>query len=126
MKHAANAFAVTAPPPIPAFRTDDLVRALVANELDAIRDRLEDVGAELCMTPAVVTSHLESLQGIDELAQRSQNLALLLRADEMEGAIDAITLESLRNRLLDAVANYLAALAERGDSAHQDDPWTTI
>ncbi len=119
MIHDTQSFAA----PGAVFHADDMVRALVANELDALRAKLEDVGVELCLNADVAARHGPSLQGIDELAQRSQNLAMVLRADAMEGAIEAITLESLKERLLDAVTVYLAELAEREDRAN---PWTPV
>lgn len=86
---------------------NEVVRALVANELERIREVLEQFGMQLCANLEVVQQHGDVLQGIDELAQRNENLARLLRAPAMEPAIDTISLESLRNRLLDGVANYL-------------------
>jgi predicted nucleic acid-binding protein len=89
-------------------RANEMVRALIANELDVIREILEDVGIELCTNPVIVQEYTEILQKVDELAQRNENLAKLLRATAMEPAIDTITLDSLKNRLLDAVTGYLA------------------
>lgn len=89
-------------------RANEVVGALIANELDAVRDALEHIGMHLCSDIAIVQQYGELLQSLDELAQRNENLARLLRAPAMESAIDTISLESLRNRLLDGVAQYLA------------------
>lgn len=89
-------------------RANDVVRALIANELDSIREVLEQFGMQLCANLEVVQQFGEVLQGIDELAQRNENLARLLRVPAMEPALDTISLESLRNRLLDGVADHLA------------------
>lgn len=90
---------------------DDMILALVAGELDSIRGSLEDVAAAFCGDTRIVQMHGELLQSIDELAQRHENLARLLRTRPMEGAIDMITLESLRNRMLDGVTDQLAQTA---------------
>ncbi len=94
-----------------------LICALIAKELDVIRGKLEDMGENLCNEPIFVTQYCDTLQSIDELSQRHENLARLLRSDDMEAAIDSITLESLRNRLLDAATSQLALIGERSDGA---------
>lgn len=96
---------------IPEVEVDDLILGLVAGELDAVRNALEDVAAQFCSDIRIVQAHGALLQSIDELAQRHENLARLLRADPMEGAIDTITLESLKNRMLDGVTEQLARAA---------------
>lgn len=112
------AFDRTAHPPADsALSINALICALVARELDVIRGKLEDMGANLCNEPIFVTQYCDTLQAIDELSQRHENLARLLRSADMEAAIDSITLESLRNRLLDAATSQLAMLGERSDGA---------
>ena len=83
---------------------DHMVRALIADELEAIREVLEEVGMHLCIDPVMIERYSMVLQGIDELAQRNENLARILRAGAMEPAIQSVSLESLRSRLLDGVA----------------------
>lgn len=83
---------------------DVLMRAIIADELDRIRDLLEDMGVELCGNPQVVRAHLAALQTIDEICQRNENLARTLRAEDMAAEADTITLESLRARLQGAMA----------------------
>ncbi len=78
---------------------DLLVRRQIADELDRIRDTLEELGVELCGDPLIVRGHFNVLQKIDELCQRNQNLARTLRADDMVAACGRITLESLRSRM---------------------------
>ncbi|MFT3966762.1 MAG: hypothetical protein QM690_12865 [Sphingobium sp.] len=90
---------------------DALILTLIAGELDVIRHALEDVASQFCSDVRIVQTHGELLQSIDELAQRHENIARLLRTRPMEGAIDAITLESLRNRMLDGVTDQLAQTA---------------
>ncbi len=94
--------------------TDQMVRALIADELDRIRDMLEEMGVQLCGDPEVVRSHLAALQTIDELCQRNENLARTLRADDMIAESSTITLESLRMRLQSAVAQQRAPSNDLG------------
>lgn len=92
-------------------QVDSMILTLIASELDSIRGALEEVAAQFCSDIRIVQTHGELLQSIDELAQRHENIARLLRTRPMEGAIDAITLESLRNRMLDGVTDQLAQTA---------------
>lgn len=92
-------------------QVDSMILTLIAGELDGIRGALEEVAAQFCSDIRIVQTHGELLQSIDELAQRHENIARLLRTRPMEGAIDAITLESLRNRMLDGVTDQLAQTA---------------
>jgi hypothetical protein len=89
-------------------RIDEMILGVIAAELDLLRGAMEDVASALCSDVRIVQAHGELLQSIDELAQRNENLARVMRARPMEGAIDAITLESLRNRMLDGVTDRLA------------------
>lgn len=100
------------PPPCGStLQVDDLILTLVAGELDAIRGALEDVAAAFCSDIRIVQMHGELLQSIDELAQRHENIARMLRTRPMEDAIYLITLESLRTRMLDGVTDQLALKA---------------
>ena len=108
-----------------AARANEVVAALVANELDAVRNALEDIGMHLCSDMAILQQYGELLQGLDELAQRNENLARLLRSSAMEPAIDAISLESLRNRLLNGVAQYLAQYPDDPMAGAQGD-WVPV
>ncbi len=102
------------PPPCGSTaQVDNLILGLVAGELDSIRGALEDVAAAFCSDIRIVQMHGELLQSIDELAQRHENIARMLRTRPMESAIDMITLESLRNRMLDGVTDQLAQTAGR-------------
>ncbi|MCE7797445.1 hypothetical protein LWE61_12860 [Sphingobium sufflavum] len=103
-------------------QVDDLILSLVAGELDIIRGALEEVAAAFCSDIRIVQTHGELLQSIDELAQRHENIARLLRSRPMEGAIDMITLESLRNRMLDGVTDQLARMA----GADEQTIWTSF
>lgn len=80
------------------------IRAVIAQELEGIAVILEAIGEQLCGDPQIVKMHLAALQSIDELCQRHQNLARTLRAEDMESAVNGITLDSLRARLVAALA----------------------
>ncbi|MBB5987072.1 hypothetical protein [Sphingobium lignivorans] len=90
------------------------MRGLIADELDRIRLVIEDFGVQLCGDPVVVRSHFSVLQAIDELCQRHENLARMLRSDDMVRETAGITLESLRARLS-------ARLADARDDIHRPD-----
>jgi len=89
-----------------AVPSDALVRALIADELDCIRLVLEEMGVQLCADPAVVCSHLVALQRIDELCQRHENLARILRAEDAAAEAAGVTLEALRVRLQPALERH--------------------
>ena len=101
------------------------VCALVAAELDAIRRKLEDMGIELSDEPVFVKNFCDTLQAIDELSQRHENLAKLLRAPDMEAAIDSISLESLRNRMLDGVTGHVAELVIKAEASESVN-WNSV
>ncbi|MBN8831153.1 MAG: hypothetical protein J0G94_11175, partial [Sphingomonadales bacterium] len=67
------------------------------------------MGVELCGNPEIVRAHLGALQTIDEICQRNENLARILRAEDMFAEADTITLESLRARMQRAIARRRAA-----------------
>jgi hypothetical protein len=90
---------------------DMLMRSVIADELDRIRQVLEDMGVGLCGDPQIVRSHMEALQTIDELCQRNENLARTLRAPDMAAAVPRITLDTLRRRLHAAFSGQDAAPA---------------
>lgn len=98
---------------------DDVMRAIVAEELDRMREFIEDLGIRLCIDPVMVQQHSEVLQGLDELSQRNENLAAVLRASDMAGAVNRITLGTLRDRLGDA----LEAISMGGE---KPDVWVQI
>lgn len=80
------------------------IRALISQELAGIAAILETIGDELCSDPHVVRMHISALQSIDELCQRHHNLGRMLSAKDMESAVNDITLESLRVRMVAAIA----------------------
>ena len=75
------------------------LRVMIARELAAIATALETIGEQLCSDPNIVAMHFSALQAIDELCQRHDNIGRILCAEDMEAAVNGITLESLRVRL---------------------------
>jgi len=100
---------------------DNIVRALIADELDRIRTVLEDMGMQLCGDQEIVRSHMNVLQSIDEVCQRNENLARTLRSPDMIAEAHAITLETLRVRLQDGIFERLAERAVRDPV--EDEAW---
>lgn len=100
-----------APPPPEAKLPDGVVRSLIADELDRIRQLLEDMGLQLCGDPEIVRSHMNVLQSIDEICQRHENLGRTLRAGDMVAEARTITLETLRVRLQDEILERLTERA---------------
>jgi|EndMetStandDraft_4_1072995.scaffolds.fasta_scaffold121969_2 hypothetical protein len=101
---------------------DGVMRALIADELERIRQVLEDMGLQLCADPEIVRSHMNALQAIDEVCQRHENLARTLRAPDMVSEAGTITLETLRLRLQDDILERLAERTVSNDPA-ADETW---
>lgn len=111
-----------APPPLAGGLPDGVMRALIADELDRIRQVLEDMGLQLCGDPEIVRAHMNVLQSIDEICQRNENLARTLRAADMVSEAGTITLETLRLRLQDDILERLAERTVSDDPA-ADETW---
>lgn len=78
------------------------MNSLIADEMDLARDALESVITALCADNEIVDRHLVTLQAIDEISQRHENLARLLRSARTESDLASISLDSLRMRLMAA------------------------
>ncbi len=88
------------PGPDPTPPPDHIAAHLttVADVLGEIATEIEDLGASLCVDPAVIAGHLEKLQVIDLIAQKQRWLAAMLRADCPLSAVDTIGVDALRAR----------------------------
>lgn len=75
------------------------LRHKLALELDQMRDDLEEIGVSLCFDEEVMQRCMSFLQRLDELGQRSNWIAELVRSDDPVSRIDDITLGSLADRL---------------------------
>lgn len=112
------------PAAVPAL-PDSVMRALVADELDRVRVALEELGMRLCADPAIVRDHMVVLQGLDEIAQRNENLARTLRARDMVSEAAGITLDSLKGRFLQAIMDRLAEPSPDDADGHAEQ-WRRI
>jgi hypothetical protein len=124
MNHVSSFDGEIVPPsagPLP----DGVMRALIADELERIRQVLEDMGLQLCADPEIVRSHMNALQSIDEVCQRHENLARTLRAPDMVSEAGSITLETLRLRLQEDILERLAERTVSTDPA-ADESWHDI
>lgn len=75
------------------------LRDKIARELDQLREDMEEIGVQLCLDEAVMLRCMSYLQRLDEMGQRSNWLATLVRADNPHEVIPDITLQSLAERL---------------------------
>lgn len=84
----------------------NLLLAMLAGELDDARADLEKLGSVLCSNPALVSAHLEELQGLDLIGQRCASIAAILRSQDMYSATRDATLESLSERFATITATW--------------------
>jgi len=91
--------------------SQDQLLSMLAEELDAARLQLEDLGIKLCSNMDVARRHMNELQALDYVGQRCESVAAILRSDDMHAASHAATLESITGRLaslIDGVTERLA------------------
>ena len=75
------------------------LRGKIAAELDQLREDMEEIGVQLCLDEEIMQRCVSYLQRLDEMGQRSNWLAALVRADDPHEVIPDITLQSLADRL---------------------------
>lgn len=75
------------------------LRGKIAAELDQLREDMEEIGVQLCLDEEIMQRCISYLQRLDEMGQRSNWLAALVRADDPHEVIPDITLQSLAERL---------------------------
>ena len=75
------------------------LRTKIAAELDQLREDMEEIGVQLCLDEEVMLRCMTYLQRLDEMGQRSNWLAALVRAEDPHEVIPEITLKSLADRL---------------------------
>lgn len=78
---------------------ENRILGLLADELDASRAALEQLGMALCGNPAVAAGHIAELQSLDDIGQRQAAIAAILRAPDIRAAANNVTLESICRRL---------------------------
>jgi hypothetical protein len=87
-----------APPPRPAPSANALDHRL-AEELDHVVRKLEQLGGSLAANPILLARHAAELQSIDLIKQVIGHIARVVEAEDEEWAVERITLQDLRARL---------------------------
>lgn len=77
----------------------ETLRVKIAAELDQLREDMEEIGVQLCLDEDVMLRCMSHLQRLDEMGQRSNWLAALVRAPDPTEVIPEITLQSLADRM---------------------------
>ncbi|MGZ8310877.1 MAG: hypothetical protein ACXWUX_05350 [Allosphingosinicella sp.] len=85
--------------PKPEPSTDPLEHR-IAEELDCIRRHLELLGGTLAGDPILLHRHAAQLQSIDQINQILGHLSQVVAAGQKAMAVDQVTLQDLRARLL--------------------------
>lgn len=86
------------PPPRPAISADAIDHR-IAEELDMIRRRLDQIGDALIGDPILLHRHAASLQGLDLTNQILSHLAEVIKAEDKVAGADAVRMDDLRARL---------------------------
>lgn len=79
--------------------SQDMLLAMLAEELDAARVQLETLGIALISDAEVAGRHITHLQALDHVSQRCASVAAILRADDRHAASHAASLESITARV---------------------------
>lgn len=94
--------ALFAPPEVPdaaSLTTIEPHLREAASMLAELAAQVEALGARLCSDPAVMARHMTELQVIDLIAQKQMHLAQLLLADCPHAAVDAMSVEAVKERI---------------------------
>ncbi|MEZ0243910.1 MAG: hypothetical protein ACAH11_11080 [Sphingomonas sp.] len=86
------------PPPRPAL-SSNAIDHRVAEELDMIRRRLDQIGDALIADPILLNRHAMSLQGLDLTNQILSHLAEVIKAEDKVAGAEAVKMDDLRARL---------------------------
>jgi len=84
---------------LPAMVERHALLALLAAELDAAFDQLDQLGAALCASVHLRKAYLHHLQALDHVGQRCASVATILRSSDLHAAIRSAPLESIARRL---------------------------
>lgn len=71
----------------------------IAEQLARLAIEIESLGGELCADAEMMARNITALQAIDAIAQQQHCLAGVLRADDYDRAVDALTFAELKERL---------------------------
>jgi hypothetical protein len=85
-------------PPRPA-PSSDLLDHRIAEELEAIARRIDQLGGALANDPILLHRHAAQLQSIDLIRQMLSHLSQVIATEEKEKAVALITLSELKARL---------------------------
>ena len=87
------------PPPPPLEPSPDLTEHRLAEELQTIQRRLDQLGGILAREPLLLHRYGTQLQSIDLMTQQLTHLAAVVNKADKQAAAERITLTDLRNRL---------------------------
>lgn len=79
--------------------SSDPIDCRIAEELEAIRRRLGQIGDVLVGDPVLLHRHATPLQGIDLTNQVLEDLALVIKAADRMAGVEAVRMDDLRARL---------------------------
>ncbi|MEP0191189.1 MAG: hypothetical protein ABJP70_11245 [Erythrobacter sp.] len=71
-------------------------------ELEDWANKVEDLGAALCVDAQVVSEHFEQLQGLDLLTQTLRELAKVITSTDPLAATHNVCVQELQQRLVQA------------------------
>ena len=86
------------PPPRAAI-SSNAIDHRIAEELEMIRRRLDQIGDALIGDPILLHRHATSLQGLDLTNQILAHLADVIKAEDKTAGADAVRMDDLRARL---------------------------
>lgn len=84
---------------LPLARTEDVLSARVAEELDYVRRLIEGIGDRLVADRVVLQKHSDALQGFDVIGQLLGHLSAVVAAADRDAAVDRIGMQELKTRL---------------------------
>lgn len=104
---------------LPLARTEDVLSARLAEELDYARRLLEGIGDRLVADPVVLQKHTDALQGFDVIGQLLGHLSAIVVAADRDAAVERIGMQELKTRLTRAPLKPPVA-AEQGFGSRAD------
>lgn len=72
----------------------------IADQLARLANEIETLGETLCADTEMMSRNVTTLQAIDAIAQQQHCLAHLLRANDIDAAVDDLSFAALKERLL--------------------------
>ena len=81
---------------------DLLLRA--AEALELYSREIEGIGEVVCSHAEIIETNLDKLQSIDRISQCLGQLAIVMRSDDPDGAVDAVSIGFLQEQLRPATS----------------------